>query len=167
MSIYEIITRGQKDGKTNEEINADLAAAGYQTAFGDKGGNAFLDSGVGEPEPCTVENGKLVSGKAVPHQDIVIYNGEQYHVDDDGVTLIAKAAEEEPWWAKYHTYGGLVPWQDELPQYIPDEGMMHRPEYAGQKVKKGKLLYRYDSEGNAEYEPISMKDYNEDHGRNQ
>mgnify|MGYP000122735098 CR=1 FL=1 len=31
MSIYEIITQGQKDGKL-AEINADLAAAGYQTA---------------------------------------------------------------------------------------------------------------------------------------
>ena len=66
MSIYEIITQGQKDGKTLAEINADLAAAGYQTAFGDKDGNAFLDSGVGEPEPCSVEGGKadLLQGRA-------------------------------------------------------------------------------------------------------
>lgn len=166
MSIYEIITQGQKDGKTLAEINADLAAAGYQTAFGDKDGNAFLDSGVGEPEPCSVEGGKLTSCKAVPHQDIVLYDGEQYHVDDDGVTLIAMPSEEEPWWVPYHTYGGLVKdWRDELPQYIPKKEMMFRPEYAGKKVEKGKLLYRYDSEGNATYEPISMRDYDEDHQR--
>ena len=66
----------------------------------------------------------------------------------------------------YHTYGGLVKdWRDELPQYIPKKEMMFRPEYAGKKVEKGKLLYRYDSEGNATYEPISMRDYDEDHQR--
>ena len=166
MSIYEIITQGQKDGKTLAEINADLAAAGYQTAFGDKDGNAFLDSGVGEPEPCTVEGGKLTSCKANPHQDIVIYNGEQYHVDDDGVTLIAMPSEEEPWWFDddYKAWG-MPDWRDELPKYIPDEGMMHRPEYAGQKVNKGKLEYHYDKNGDAAWRPISMRDYDADHNR--
>lgn len=165
MDIWTIIKQGQKDGKTQAEINNELASAGYQTAFGDKTGNAYLDSGIGSPESCTVENGKLTSGKAVPNQDIVIYNGEEYHVDSDGVTLIAKAEPEAPWWAKYHTYGGLVPWQDELLQYIPDKGMMHRPEYAGKKVEKDKLLYRYDENGDAHYEPVSMADYNKDHNR--
>lgn len=165
MDIWTIITQGQKDGKTQEEINSELAAAGYQTSFGDKTGNAYLDSGVGSPEPCTVENGKLTSCKAVPHQDIVLYDGEQYHVDDDGVTLIAKPDTGAPWWAEHHTYGGLVPWQEELPQYIPDKDMMYRPEYANKKVKKGKLLYRYDENGNASYEPVSMADYDKDHNR--
>lgn len=168
MSITDIIMQGQKDGKTQEEINKELAAAGYQTAFGDKEGNAFLSAGVGSPEPCTVVDGKLTSCKAVPHQDIVIYDGEQYHVDDDGVTLIAMSTPEAPWWFNddYKAWG-MEDWQDELDKYIPDKDMMHRPEYAGQKVKKGKLLYRYDENGDATWEPISMRDYDADHGRNQ
>ena len=166
MSITDIIIQGQKDGKTNAEINADLAAAGYQTTFGDKDGNAFLDSGVGSPEPCTVSGGKLTSGKAVPHQDIVIYDGKQYLVDDDGVTLIAMPAPEAPWWFDddYKAWG-MKNWHDELDKYIPDKGMMHRPQYAGQTVEKGKIRYRYDADGNATWEPVSMFDYNKDHNR--
>ena len=166
MSITDIIIQGQKDGKTQEEINKDLAAAGYQTAFGDKTGNAFLSIGVGSPEPCTVSGGKLTSGKAVPHQDIVIYDGKQYHVDDDGVTLIAMPAPEAPWWFNedYQAWG-MEDWHDELDTYIPDTGMMHRPQYAGQTVEKGKIRYRYDADGNATWEPVSMFDYNKDHNR--
>lgn len=168
MSITDIIMQGQKDGKTQEEINKELAAAGYQTAFGDKAGNAFLSIGVGSPEPCTVEGGKLTSCKAVPHQDIVIYDGKQYHVDDDGVTLIAMPAPEAPWWfdEDYRAWG-MEDWKDELPKYIPDKDMMHRPQYAGQKVEKGKIRYRYDENGDATWEPVSMRDYDRDHGRNQ
>lgn len=165
MTNTEIIKNGQKEGKTFNEINEDLKAAGYTPYFGPKTGNAWLDTVWGD-EPCTVQDGKLINGNASPHSDVVIYEGKEYHVDDDGTTLIEKPEPEDPWWVPYHTYGGLVDdWHDELPQYIPDKGMMHRPEYAGKKVKKGKLLYRYDSEGNATYEPISMKDYNEDHNR--
>lgn len=166
MTNTEIINEGKKNGKTNAEINAELVAAGFTPYFGEKTGSAKLYCGSGSPEPCTVADGKLTSCKAVPHQDIVEIDGEQYHVDDDGVTLIAIPEPETPWWVPYHTYGGLVDnWRDELPQYIPDKGMMHRPEYAGKKVEKGKLLYRYDENGNAHYEPVSMADYNKDHGR--
>lgn len=166
MTNTEIINEGKKNGKTNAEINADLVAAGYTPYFGEKSGNAKLDSGTGSPEPCTVVDGKLTSIKANPHQDIVEMDGEKYHVDDDCVSLILITEEDEPWWVAYHTYGGLVDdWHDELPQYIPDKGMMHRPEYAGKKVEKGKLLYRYDENGNASYEPVSMADYDRDHGR--
>ena len=56
-------------------------------------------------------------------------------------------------------------WQDELPQYVPDKDMMHRPEEAGEKVAKGKLLYRYDGKGDAHYEPKSMAQYDKDHNR--
>lgn len=165
MDILTIIMQGQKDGKTQAEINSELAAAGYQTAFGDKTGNAYLDSGIGSPEPCTVEGGKLTSCKAVPHQDIVIYGGEQYHVDDDGVTLIDKPAPEAPWWAPYHTFTGAVDWEDEIDRYIPEKKMMNRPEYAGKEVVKGGLRYIYDADGNAKYQPKSMGDYDRDHGR--
>lgn len=167
-SIYDIIAEGQKNGKTNAEINAELKAAGYQTAFGDKEGNAYLDSAIGSPEPCTVENGKLTSCKAVPNQDIVIYEGAMYHVDTDGVTLIEMPDEEAPWWftEEYQSWG-MPDWHDELAKYIPDKNMMHRPEYANQKVVKGKIRYRYDANGDATFEPVSMFDYEKDHGRNQ
>lgn len=168
MTNTEIINEGKKNGKTNAEINAELVAAGYTPYFGEKTGNGKLSCGAGSPEPCTVENGKLTSIKAVPHQDIVEIDGEKYHVDDDGVTLIAMPAPEDPWWFddNYKAWG-MEHWQDELDKYIPDKDMMHRPKYAGQKVKKGKLLYRYDADGNATWEPISMRDYGADHGRNQ
>lgn len=165
MDIWTIITQGQKDGKTQAEINSELASAGYQTSFGDKTGNAYLSIGVGSPEPCTVEDGKLTSCKAVPHQDIVLYNGEQYHVDDDGVTLIAIPEKEAPWWASLHTFTGAVDWQDEINRYIPEKGMMHRPEYAGKEVTKGSLRYIYDENGDAKYQPKSMAEYDEDHNR--
>lgn len=166
MNIETIILDGMKNGKTYDEINKELEEAGSTVRLNaNKKGNAFLDTGTGSLDPVIVENGKVTNGGGIPRQDEVIYDGKVWWLDDDGVTLIAKPAEKEPWWAKYHTYGGLVPWQEELPPYIPDEGMMHRPEYAGQKVKKGKLLYRYDAEGNATYEPISMRDYDEDHNR--
>lgn len=166
-NITEIIKKGQKEGKTLAQISDELNAAGFITHFGDKPGNAILDSVVGD-EPCTVEDGKLINGNASPHSDVVIYEGEEYHVDDDGVTLIQKPAPEAPWWfdEDYKAWG-MEDWKDELPKYIPDENMMHRPEYAGQKVKKGKLLYRYDENGDATWEPISMRDYDADHGRNQ
>lgn len=166
MTIYDIIIKGQKEDKTVDEINADLKAAGFQTQFGDKDGNAFLSIGVGSPEPCVVKNGKLTSCKATPHQDIVIYNGVQYHVDDDGVTLIKKAAEEAPWWfTEDYKFWGMADWHDELPKYIPGDEMRYRPEYANQKIEKGKLRYRYDAKGNMTFEPISMFDYNKDHNR--
>lgn len=167
MNIETIILDGVKNGKTYDEINKELEEAGSTVRLNaNKKGNAFLDTGTGSLDPVIVENGKVTNGGGIPRQDEVIYDCKVWWLDDDGVTLIVKETKE-PWWAQHHTYGGLVPWQEELPPYIPDEGMMHRPEYAGQKVKKGKLLYRYDAEGNATYEPISMRDYDEDHGRYQ
>ena len=168
MTNTEIINEGKKNGKTNAEINAELVAAGYTPYFGEKSGNAKLYCGVGSPEPCTVADGKLTSIKARPHQDIVEIDGEQYHVDDDGVTLIAMPAPEDPWWFNdnYKAWG-MEHWQDELDKYIPDQNMMYRPEYAGQKVEKGKIRYRYDENGDATWEPVSMFDYDRDHGRNQ
>lgn len=165
-SITDIIKEGQKNEKTLAQINEDLNAAGYITHFGDKPGNAILDSVVGN-EPCTVEDGKLINGNASPHSDVVIYKGEEYHVDDDGVTLIPKPAPEAPWWAPLHTFSGAVDWNEEVKRYIPDKGMMNRPEYAGKKVEKGALRYIYDADGNAAYQPVSMFDYDRAHGRNQ
>lgn len=164
--IYEIIKKGEQEGKTFAEINKDLEAAGSDVRLNaNKTGNALLDTGTGTLDPVTVVDGKLTNGDGgIPRQDEVVYENKVWWLDDDRVTLIPKEVKE-PWWAQYHTYGGLVDWEDELSQYIPDKDMMHRPEYAGKKVAKGKLLYRYDAEGNATYEPISMRDYDEDHNR--
>lgn len=165
MNIETIILDGVKKDKTYDEINKELEKAGSTVRLNaNKKGNAFLDTGTGSLDPVIVENGKVTNGGGIPRQDEVIYDGKVWWLDDDGVTLIDKE-EKEPWWAKYHTYPALVDWQDEIDKYIPDKDMMFRPEYAGQKVKKGKLLYRYDAEGNATYEPISMRDYDEDHNR--
>lgn len=164
--IYEIIKKGEQEGKTFAEINKDLEAAGSNVRLNaNKTGNALLDTGTGTLDPVTVVDGKLTNGDGgIPRQDEVIFAGKTWWLDDDRVTLIPKEVKE-PWWAQHHTYGGLVHWQDELPQYIPDKDMMHRPEYAGKKVAKGKLLYRYDGNGDAHYEPTSMAEYDKDHGR--
>ena len=164
--IYEIIKKGEQEGKTFAEINKDLEAAGSNVRLNaNKTGNALLDTGTGTLDPVTVVDGKLTNGDGgIPRQDEVVYDNKVWWLDDDGVSLIDKE-EKEPWWAKYHTYGGLVDWEDELPQYIPDKDMMHRPKYANQKVEKGALTYIYDENGDAHYRPQSMFEYDKDHGR--
>lgn len=167
MNIKTIILDGVKNGKTYDEINKELEEAGSTVRLNaNKKGNAFLDTGTGSLDPVIVENGKVTNGGGIPRQDEVIYDGQTWWLDDDGVTLIPKGVKE-PWWAQYHTYGGLVDWQDELDKYIPDKAMMDRPAYAGKTVVKGALRYRYDENGKAHYEPKSMAEYDKDHGRNQ
>ena len=152
MTNTEIINEGKKNGKTNAEINAELVAAGYTPYFGEKSGNAKLYCGVGSPEPCTVVDGKLTSIKARPHQDIVEIDGERYHVDDDGVTLIAMPAPEAPWWfdEDYRAWG-MEDWKDELPKYIPDKDMMHRrhgtAEETGGESDGGEVYRHHRSDG--------------------
>lgn len=165
MSIENIILDGMKDGKTFAEINKELEAAGSDVQLNaNRTGNAVLNSGAGL-DPVTVVDGKLTNGDGgIPRQDEVIYDNKVWWLDDDRVTLIPKEVKE-PWWAQYHTYGGLVDWQDELDKYIPDKDMMDRPAYAGKTVIKGALRYRYDETGKAHYEPKSMAEYDKDHGR--
>ena len=168
--IDDIIIAGQKKGKTNAEIESDLAAAGYNTNLSrDKSGNAIVVLDESNLEPCTVKDGKIVGG-GIGEIYTVIYDGKKWHTNGDGKTLVPLEEKEEevPWWydEDYQAWG-MPDWHDELDKYIPDKDMMHRPEYAGQKVQKGKLLYRYDENGDATWEPVSMFDYNKDHGRNQ
>ena len=167
MNIETIILDGMKNGKTYDEINKELEAAGSNVRLNaNRTGNALLDTGTGSLDPVIVENGKVTNGGGIPRQDEVIYDGKVWWLDDDGVSLIPKEVKE-PWWAQYHTYGGLVPWQEEIDKYIPDKDMMDRPAYAGKTVIKGALRYRYDETGKAHYEPKSMAEYDKDHGRNQ
>lgn len=166
MNIETIILDGVKNGKTYDEINKELEEAGFTVHLNaNKTGNALLDTGTGSLDPVTVVDGKLTNGDGgIPRQDEVVYENKVWWLDDDRVTLIPKEVKV-PWWAQYHTYGGLVDWEDELPQYIPDKDMMHRPEYANKTVIKGALRYRYDENGDAHYEPKSMADYDRDHNR--
>lgn len=166
--IYEIIKKGEQEGKTFAEINEALEAAGSNVRLNaNRTGNALLDTGTGSLDPVTVVDGKLTNGDGgIPRQDEVIYDNKVWWLDDDGVSLIPKEVKE-PWWAQYHTYGGLVDWQEEIDKYIPDKDMMDRPAYAGKTVIKGALRYRYDETGKAHYEPKSMAEYDKDHGRNQ
>lgn len=171
--IDDIILAGQKEGKTYEEITADLKAAGFPNTLGEKivNGNAQLYQGGDTYETVLVEDGKLVAAGCGP-TDYVLYDGKPWHTENgDNYTLIpgypACYGNPKPEWLPEEDPAWAVPWEQELDKYKPEKGMMFRPEYAGRKVQKGKLLYRYDAEGNAEYEPISMKDYDEDHGRNQ
>lgn len=76
------------------------------------------------------------------------------------------AKKETPWWASMHTFTGAVDWEDELCQYIPDKDMVfNRPKYHGVEVVKGSIRYIYAENGKCKYQPKSMKDYDNDHGR--
>ena len=164
--IYEIIKKGEQEGKTFAEINQDLEAAGSSVRLNaNKTGNALLDTGTGSLDPVTVVDGKLTNGDGgIPRQDEVVYDNKVWWLDDDRVTLIPKEVKE-PWWAEHHDFSGAVDWEDELDKYIPDKDMMHRPEYAGKTVEKGALTYLYDGNGDAHYRPQSMFEYDKDHGR--
>lgn len=169
--LDDIILEGQKEGKTNAEITEDLHAAGFNTNLDKKvNSNAVLSMGGDTYEPVLVENGKLVAAGARP-TDYVLYNGEAWHTEEgDNETLIPgyppTYGNPKPDWLPEEDPAWAVPWEQELDMYKPEKGMMFRPEYAGRKVQKGKLLYRYDDKGNATYEPVSMRDYDEDHNRN-
>lgn len=168
----DLILEGLNDKKSCDEINADLEAAGLNTRLtgGAVNGNAILFAG-GAGMIVLVENGKLVAAGARP-TDYVLYNGKAWHTEEgDNETLIPgyppTYGNPKPDWLPEEDPAWAVPWEQELDKYKPEKGMMFRPEYAGRKVKKGKLLYRYDENGNATYEPVSMRDYDEDHNRNQ
>ena len=89
-NINEILSAYIQGDKTADETNAALAAAGSKLIVqrGKRPGNALLDIGVGSPEPCKVQNGKLVNAAGTPHTDRVFYQGKWYVVGDDGVTLV-------------------------------------------------------------------------------
>jgi hypothetical protein len=139
MSNTEIIREGQKQGKTNAEISADLAAAGYITNLDrDRTGNAWVILDESNQEPITVENGKIVDGSLIDEMYDILIDGKKYHTDKDDTTLI-----EGP---------GIPDIQER--EKLPDEPdkKVHR-ERAGQKIiqrtKKGTYLTTYDADGSA------------------
>ena len=138
-SNTEIIRDGQKQGKTNAEISADLAAAGYTTNLErDRTGNAWVVLDETNQEPITVENGKIVDGSLIDEMYDILIDGEKYHTDKDDTTLIE---------------GPGIPYIMEK-EKLPDEPdvKIHR-ERAGQKIiqrtKKGTYLTTYDADGSA------------------
>ena len=138
-SNTEIIREGQKQGKSNAEISADLAAAGYITNLDrDRTGNAWVVLDETNQEPITVENGKIVDGSLIDEMYDILIDGEKYHTDKDDTTLIE---------------GPGIP--DIRPkEKLPDEPDLHiRRDRAGQKIiqrtKKGTYLVRYDADGSA------------------
>lgn len=185
MKTIKEILQDYTSGKTPvEETNAALAAAeaGYhlepgrntlteeeirETTIGQypdmANGYGLLDTGTGSLDKVEIRDGKLVNADLGAMAALVIVAGHTYAVQ--GSVLAEPAGAEAPWWAPYHTFAGAVAWQDELPRYIPEKDMMSRPKYAGQTVIKGGLRYIYDAEGNAQYQPKSMGDYDKDHGR--
>ena len=138
-SNTEIIREGQKQGKSNAEISADLAAAGYITNLDrDRTGNAWVVLDETNQEPITVENGKIVDGSLIDEMYDILIDGEKYHTDKDDTTLIE---------------GPGIPYIMEK-EKLPDEPdvKIHR-ERAGQKIiqrtKKGTYLTTYDADGSA------------------
>ena len=138
-SNTEIIREGQEQGKSNAEISADLAAAGYTTNLErDRTGNAWVVLNESNHEPITVEDGKIVDGSLIDEMYDIIYDGKTWHTASDATTLI-----EGP---------GIPCIQDR--EKLPDEPdkKVHR-ERAGQKIiqrtKKGTYLTTYDADGSA------------------
>lgn len=84
------ILKSYEQGKiTVEEANAKLESAGslLKVQPEPKAGNALLDCHVGSPEPCMVQDGKLVNAVGYPYRDRVFYQDIWYTVGNDGVTL--------------------------------------------------------------------------------
>ena len=140
MTIYDIIIKGQKEGKTIDEINADLKAAGFNTILtdGTKTGNAVLVMGETNIEIVTVKNGKLVNGAGCGSADYVIYMGEIYHTENGDNTTLVKGKPAP-------SAGG-----NKLPA-TPD--MSRRIDLAGQTVVQktafGEYKVTYDENGYA------------------
>lgn len=139
MSINDIIINGQKEGKTIEEINAELKANGYTTILtdGTKTGNAVLVMGSTNIEIVTVKEGKLVNGAGAGSADYVIYLGTIYHTEDDGVTLV-------PGYPEAHGKDTSAP--------LKDVDKSRHPEWAGrndiiQKTVKGTFMTSWDENG--------------------
>ena len=151
---------------TEEEIKATTVGSSPS----DANGYGYFDDGISKTK-VKVTNGKLnskmntVDANGVPNElDYVYIGGKTYQVYGDKLGEVAPKGE--PWWVPYHTFTGHVAWQDELDKYIPDEDMMfNRPKYHGVEVVKGAIRYIYAEDGTAKYQPKSMRDYDEDHGR--
>ena len=151
---------------TKEEIEATTVGSSPS----DANGYGYFDDGISKTK-VKVTNGKLnskmntVDANGVPNEvDYVYIGGKTYQVYGDKLGEVAPKGE--PWWVPYHTFTGHVAWQDELDKYIPDEDMMfNRPKYHGVEVVKGAIRYIYAEDGTAKYQPKSMRDYDEDHGR--
>ena len=192
MTINEIIN-DYTSGKTPvEETNAALQAAGAGFSFRpgqnalteeeirssvggprpqDADGYGILDDGIG-PQKCQVRDGVLVGGAvnqvnadgSTSMTAYVTIGGYTWEVYGDQLGEVRR--EGEPWWAPMHTFAGAMPWEQELPKYIPDWEMIHeRAKYHGVEVVKGGLRYIYDEDGACTYQPASMFQYDRDHGR--
>lgn len=186
MKTIEEIMKGYTSGEVSlEETNAALkeANAGYQMnpgknvlteqeiaetrlGYDPSGTNGWgvLFTGTGSPDKVEIRNGKLVGTNiGIMHGEVFV-SDHKYYVDGD--TLIDEKPTEAPWWAPMHTFVGAVSWKDELPCYTPEREMIYnRPNHKNQNVVKGSLRYMYDENGNCKYQPKSMREYDEDHGR--
>ena len=191
MEISEAIKKYTAGELPAEELNAILkdAGAGFsfqpgqnaltaeeiaETVVGiypdDANGWGLLDTGTGTLDKVHVTDGKLNSPINTVEADgttsmraYVTIGGRRYEVYGDELGPVA--APETPDWVQDPPPLWAVPWQEELPKYIPDEDMLFRPEYANRTVRKGQLRYRYDGEGHATYAPVSLARYDKDHGR--
>lgn len=127
-------------------------------------GWGIMDHGVGALEKIHVVNGHTPDVDMGIELAYVYICGAKYQLKGNGLIVPEKA--DYPDWICCDIPVWAVPWDEELDKYKPDEDMMHRPKYAGQKVRKGKLVYRYDKNGDVyDYEPVNMNDYMKDHGK--
>lgn len=194
MSKINEIIRDYTSGKTPvEETNAALKAegAGYSLRPGqntltaeeiasavggprpeDADGWGLLDTGTGSLDKVRVEHGVLTGGAINQVREdgtttmtaYVTIGGHVWEVYGDQLGEVRR--EGEPWWAPMHTFADAMPWEQELPKYIPSWEMVHeRAKYHGVEVVKGGLRYIYDEDGTCQYQPASMFQYDRDHGR--
>ena len=134
-------------------------------------GYGLLDTGTGSMDKVHVTDGRLDGGPvnqvledgSTSMSAYVYIGGRRYEVYGDELDEVQE--EDVPAWVPAQRPAWAVcGWRDELTKYIPDAGMLHRPEYANRRVVKGALRYRYDSEGHAAYAPTDLAQYHRDHG---
>lgn len=149
-TITEILKDYTAGKATLEEVKAAIEGTGLTfdpskntITAAERTTHGLLLTGTGSMEKVSVANGEIDTDLGDMGGEI-IFNGEIYDVEGD---KLAPYTPYDPKEAK---------WQ-------PDPAMLHRPEYAGQKVRKGKLMYRYDANGDAEWEPVNMFEYDADH----
>ena len=156
----------------NELTEADARATTVGFYPDQANGYGLLDTGTGSMDKVHVTDGRLDGGPvnqvledgSTSMSAYVYIGGRRYEVYGDELDEVQE--EDVPAWVPaQRPVWAVCGWQDELTKYIPDVGMLHRPEYANRRVVKGALRYRYDSEGYATYAPKDLAQYHRDHGK--
>lgn len=152
-NITEVLRKYTAGEKTIEEVMAAVDGTGLTfdreknaISESERSTHGLLLTGTGSVDKVAVKNGEISIDLGVMGGELC-FNGKMYDIVGNKL-------------APY------TPYNPKDAKWKPDPGMLHRPKYANQVVIKGRLRYRYDENGDATYEPVSMAEYDKDHGVN-